>query len=488
MSATSTAKVTVTEKIRELPTGRRRFMVRWKVDGAPERTACFATRKAARAHQARLIAAVSAGELFDRGTREPVSWRTADLGPTIAEFVRDWIARNRDTWLPTTLRSEIEEAAAWLPALGTRQVAERAVVYAMLKTVLNPGLTPSRTQLDLWRRLVGASRPAGSLRRDHMDAALAACRTNLDGSSAAASYYTRRRVNLGQVLKDAVARDVLARNPLAGYKTPKAARPSPKVDVSEIGELEQVRQVLAKVAERSRKWMILFALMYYAGLRPSEAVIVRWRDLTRLPEGGWGELRVRKSAAEAGRKYTGTDHARQENGLKWREADVTRPVPLPPVLVALLRDWRTEGARPDDLVCPAPRGGPASATTIQRVWKAARNAVLGTTSEDCGVDPNCLHRPYSLRHSAASLWLGLGVPAEDVAERLGNSKAELWRTYADVLPSHREQANAAIGAALDAAAAPPAGTAGDTEDPASVIARLKAEVQELRAAADRTAA
>lgn len=482
MNTNTTAKVTITEKIRELPSGRRRFMVRWKVDGAPEKTACFATRKAARAHQARLHAAVSAGELFDRGTREPVSWRTTDVGPTVAEYVREWIRRNLDGWKPTTLRSEIEEAAAWLPALGTRQVGDRAVVYGMLKTVLNPRLTPSRADLDLWRRLVAASRPVGSLRREHMDAAVVACRTNLDGSAAAANYYSRRRANLGQVLTDAVANDLLAKYPLAGFRTPKAAKATPKVDISEIGEPEQVMRVLAKIGERSRKWMVLFALMFYAGLRPSEAVILRWRDVVKLPDVGFGSLQVRKSAAEAGQKYTGTGKARHENGLKWREADATRPVPIPPELVQILREWQSASEKPNDLVCPGRDGEPASSTTVQRQWEAARDAVLGSTEEEFDVDPHCLYRPYSLRHSAASLWLGLGVGPADIAARLGNSETELLRTYADVLESHRDQANAAIGAALAKAAANVAANAG-AEDRQATIARLEAELRALRAVA-----
>jgi integrase len=215
--------------------------------------------------------------------------------------------------------------------------------------------------------------------------------------------------------------------------------------------------------------------MYYAGLRPSEAVIARWGDLVDLPGDGWGTLRLRKAAADAGKAFTDTGTARQETGLKWREDNAVRVVPLPPVLVRLLRDFMPTTVEADALVCPGRGGEPASSSTVQREWSMARGDVLGAE-----VDRRCLHRPYSLRHSAASLWLGLGIGPADVAARLGHSIEELLRTYADVLRSHREAANGTIGEALVAAAERVAAPA-PVVDPAAEVERLRAELAALQA-------
>jgi integrase len=255
------------------------------------------------------------------------------------------VARNWATWKPSTRRSEVEEVAAWLPALGTRQVGEREHVYTALKVVLNPSKEATRAQEDVWRRLVAASRPLSSLRRVHMEDALAACRTKIDGTKASPNYYSRRRANLAQVLTDAVADELLGSYPLSNHKEPKALKASTKVKATEVGEAHQVMRVLDVIGSVSQKWQVLFALMYYAGLRPGEAVMVRWGDLVSLPAGGWGVLRARSSSADAGSAYTDTGETRQETGLKWRKEGATRTVPLPPVLVAALGGVALVGPR-----------------------------------------------------------------------------------------------------------------------------------------------
>jgi hypothetical protein len=87
-----------------------------------------------------------------------------------------------------------------------------------------------------------------------------------------------------------------------------------------------------------------------------------------------------------------------------------------------------------------------------------------------------------LRHSAASLWLGLAVGPADVASRLGHSTEMLLSTYADVLESHRDEANGRIAEALEKAAVEAANTPRVVEDPAVELERLRAELTALRAA------
>ena len=55
---------------------------------------------------------------------------------------------------------------------------------------------------------------------------------------------------------------------------------------------------------------------------------------------------------------------------------------------------------------------------------------------------------YDLRHSAATMMLRAGVPAAEVARRLGHSVDVLLRVYAGVHNDERERSNALIEAAL----------------------------------------
>src|SRR5215470_12429045 len=59
-------------------------------------------------------------------------------------------------------------------------------------------------------------------------------------------------------------------------------------------------------------------------------------------------------------------------------------------------------------------------------------------------------RPYDLRHAAASLWLNNGVPATEVARRLGHDVAVLLKFYANCIDGQEDAINDRITAALAA--------------------------------------
>jgi integrase len=76
--------------------------------------------------------------------------------------------------------------------------------------------------------------------------------------------------------------------------------------------------------------------MYYAALRPSEAVVLGEGDL-HLPTKGWGRIDLAASASRAGTAWTDHGTERQERGLNHRADNETRTIPIPPELVRLLR-------------------------------------------------------------------------------------------------------------------------------------------------------
>ncbi len=83
--------------------------------------------------------------------------------------------------------------------------------------------------------------------------------------------------------------------------------------------------------------------MYFAALRPAEAVALRRQDCY-MPEYGWGRLTLEKSRPEVNRRWADSATAHEERGLKHRPATETRAVPIPPELVAILRRIRLEEA------------------------------------------------------------------------------------------------------------------------------------------------
>jgi len=103
---------------------------------------------------------------------------------------------------------------------------------------------------------------------------------------------------------------------------------------------EQVRQLLAAAsyigARRGSRLVAFFACPYFAMLRPSEAVALRVDDC-RLPESGWRRLDLSQTSPSVGRQWTDTGVGHEQRGLKNRPRRAVRVVPIPPELVAILR-------------------------------------------------------------------------------------------------------------------------------------------------------
>jgi integrase len=112
------------------------------------------------------------------------------------------------------------------------------------------------------------------------------------------------------------------------------------VDPRTVINSDQARRLLAAVGqqgERGERMVAFFGCMYYAALRPEEAVELRPGNLASLPGHGWGELILTNSEPRSGTWWTDSGSARQRRELKHRPRGETRPVPIHPELVALLR-------------------------------------------------------------------------------------------------------------------------------------------------------
>jgi len=108
------------------------------------------------------------------------------------------------------------------------------------------------------------------------------------------------------------------------------------------------------------------ACLYYAYLRPSEAIMLKEADC-RLPGRAWGRIDLALSAAQVGKDWTDHGVARQQRGLKHRPQHETRSTPIPPILVQMLRDHlKRYGTAPD---------GPIFLTTRRLIQDSANSAV-----------------------------------------------------------------------------------------------------------------
>jgi integrase len=224
-------------------------------------------------------------------------------------------------------------------------------------------------------------------------------------------------------------------------------RSEDEVDRRSVINPQQFLALLAVVATSAPHLAAFFACLYFAALRPAEAVHLRAGDC-ELPEEGWGLLRLTGSTQHVGEGWGDDSTAvREDRELKHRARTATRLVPAPPMLVRALR-WHiaAHGHAPDGrlFVTRGYGNGPVSKETYSRTWRHARHTALTPVQQRSPL----ARRPYDLRHAAVSLWLNAGVPATQVAEWAGHSVNVLLKVYAKCIEGQDEAARRRIAVAL----------------------------------------
>lgn len=399
---------------RHLTSGRP-WMVRWKV-GVQPHAVSFPTRTAADGFRSRLLVAVGNGERFDTGTGLPASWAVSEY--TVASWAKQWFDGETPTWAPRSRSNAADTLVKALPALTAPRAPQPP---ASIRSDIRDWLAGS-ADCPPW--LARWSRPLVEVSKDECKAAQAALSVKDNGEPAEASSISRHRRLMRKFFGDAVDAGHIPDNPWPKAGAARAAtRVRKTVDVNALPDPDTVRALLDGIANPGRR--MLLACMFYAGLRPGEAIALRVEDLT-LPDSGWGAIEVRQAVRKSTKRWTGAGE-----GIGDPKVGSFRTVPAPPALVELLRTWadgRTEG-----LVVATRKGTPVGLSSLA---KTMREASGGRWT------------PYDLRHCAATLWLRARVPIGEVARRLGHSPEVLLSTYAGVMMGDEATANGLIEAAL----------------------------------------
>ncbi|WP_242883180.1 tyrosine-type recombinase/integrase [Actinomadura litoris] len=462
-------------QIRKRANRRKPWEVRWRVN-AGKFSRSFATKALAESYRANLVAAARAGAVFAVDTGEPVAW--AQSAETVYDLARSLIASR---WVEAAgatraalVRSLVPIVLASLnpKAAKRRRPEEKVLRRALALYALRPpaweqdgevGEAPDDIRAAL-KWLAATSRPVMDLNdRVTLRALLEAVSLRLDGKRLAHSSIRARRSTLHALLDFAAERQLLAANPLPGVKTHRRRR-ADAVDPRRIPSLPQARALLTGVEKATRTandhLSAFFAVLYYAGTRPGEARALCETDCT-LPEQGWGSLLLSGNRPEIAPWASDGDRWERRE-LKHRSPGEVRPVPIPPVLVAIVRaHLDSYGTAPDGrLFWEGDDFGPVTGQTYRRIWRKARASALSPTE----LASRLAERPYDLRHGNASLLLASGVPATEVARRLGHSVQMLWTTYAHWFDGMEAAANAAVDAALSANNALTSGNVNDGPD------------------------
>ncbi|MFI7618259.1 tyrosine-type recombinase/integrase [Nonomuraea terrae] len=430
------------------------YIARWRV-GGKDRSKSFRTKGLANAFMSDLRQATKAGEEFDIATGLPVSMLASQTkGPSFLEFAQAYVLRRWNTSAARTRETDAYALLTLIPALVTdapRRPSDEELrkvlrIHALLPDKRRASLSAAQAAALSW--LERASLPLAALGEARiLRTALDAISVTFSGAAAGANTVRRKRAVLHHLLEHAVEQKVFSSNPLDEIKwtVPKAVT---VIDPRTVVNPAQARQLLDAVPKVGRKrgarLKALFACIYYAALRPEEAADLRLRNCT-LPETGWGLIVLEKARPQATKRWTNSGETHESRSLKHRADKETREIPIPPALVAMLREHIAEyGTAKDGRIFATSTGGTYSSSAHSYVWQEARKLAL--TPEQAA--SSLAARPYDLRHAAVSLWLNAGVPAPEVAKRAGHSVDVLLRVYAKCIDGQQEQINGKINKAL----------------------------------------
>ena len=432
--------------------GRRRpFEVRWQAAGR-SRSKSFITRRLADSYRAELVRAARMGQEFDPLTGEPAAWNLPE--PVAVTWYQQAAAYAVMKWpaLAAHSRASLAESLATVTPVLTRPDArdrpgQRELRMVLYQHAFNPahpaGPGSAAAQILDWARQ--ASLPVGCLSEPAvLRTALEALTLRLDGRRAAANTIIRKRAVLHGALGYAAEAGLLPDNPLdsIGWQVPQS---SAALNPAVVASPAQVTALLDAVARTQPELTAFFGCLYYAALRPEEAVALRLTDC-QLPSSGWGMLRLAAATPRTAAAWTSSGTSYEQRGLKHRPDGTIRMVPAPPVLVAMLRAHFTAyGPAPDGRLFRGTRGGPLSGSVYGRAWQSARTIALGPELAASGL----ARRPYDLRHAALSLWLNAGGDPAQIAGRAGHSVGVLLTVYSHCIHGQDDLLNQQIDHVLE---------------------------------------
>jgi integrase len=241
----------------------------------------------------------------------------------------------------------------------------------------------------------------------------------------------RALVSLSSILSDAQDRGLVAQNVLHRRRVKKKKNGHNdrrderhlKVgrDIPTVAEIRALIPHLATAGEPRTRPLILTAI--FTGLRASELRGLRWADLDL----DRAELTVSQRA----------DRYREIGAPKSKAG--TRTIPLLPMVVNALREWRLASGQPrDGLVFPGWRGRPLTHNSIIRgSWWPVQLAAGLVTADGQPKYPGI----HALRHFYASWCInreedgGLELPLKTVQGRLGHASIKMTAdTYGHLFP------------------------------------------------------
>ncbi|MGH9244911.1 MAG: tyrosine-type recombinase/integrase [Acidimicrobiales bacterium] len=322
-------------------------------------------------------------------------------------------ARKTDAERFLTLTEADLARGEWIdPALGAVSFGEWAEEWRRTLVALRPS-TRARDEGYLQAVVVPAfgARSIGDI--DHL--AVRQWVASLVADGRAPATVVKIVQILGQVLQLAADSGAIRSNPTRGV-------PRPRIESEEMRFLTP-DEVATLAQAIDRRYEALVWLGAYGGLRAGELFALSGSRIDPLHR----TVNVVESLVEV----SGHHHLGPPKTKAGRRA-----VPVPSFVAdRLAAHMAARAVQPNELVFPAPKGGPVRLSLWRRrFWYPA--------IEQAGVAPLRFH---DLRHTAVAFWIAAGLTPLGIARRAGHSSVVVVQDrYGHLLPGAEAQADAAL--------------------------------------------
>lgn len=227
------------------------------------------------------------------------------------------------------------------------------------------------------------------------------------GNGAGRESIARATKLLKQILDHAVRLEEVPRNVAISLKTPRS--PHREGQAASPAEVEALRAWFGRDDDLGSATLV--SVLAYVGLRPSEALALRFDDIHER------HLLIERALTDGQFKATKTNRSRLAD--------------LPRAVASDLTEWSLATGTRRGLVFPRANDGHP---WRQSDWNNWRRRHFDVAASDCDLKHLV---SYDLRHTAASLQIAAGVSIPEVAENLGHSTATCARVYAHPIKAMR---------------------------------------------------
>ena len=399
------------------------YRLKWSIDNR-HKSRNFATLGEASKFKRKLEQALEDGYNFDPNSGLPELWVAQLRG--FADVAREYTSSKWHEWAGNTRFHFCDSNAVVVYELirpKFKSTYERNEVLKVIREhILNQIDVPiSEREAEIKEFVLNNTYRLKEITPEIVTKTIHALGIKMNGKPASKDYLRKRKQTLGAVLDFAYRHRYINDNPYKRVKIKPQASITPidpyrAMSPDKCRDICQALRNLSELEKGHHKMVAdVLEFLWLAGLRPSEAVALQKKHIKLFRDGRTSYIKVEQASVTLTKKFTEDQSSGELKGLKAREQNSFRTVPILDELLPTVQRV-IEGKKLEDFLFTSPKD-PESPARTRLIYDYFVKATGGH------------HSPYDMRHTNASILIAAGLSVVEVANRLGNSIEVCQKVY-----------------------------------------------------------